>query len=69
MGFQDPGFPLFEARDSGFLRKIGARIRIESMHGKRDAKNNPRDYGIARNFVSGLRDRRTLLGTLYGMFL
>ena len=27
------------------------------MHGKRDAKNNPRDYGIARNFGSGLRDR------------
>ena len=39
------------------------------MHRKQDAKNNPRDYGIARNFGSGLRDRRTLLGTLYGMFL
>ena len=31
-----------------------------------DAKNDPRDYGIARNFKSGVRDRRTLLGTLYG---
>ena len=30
-----------------------------------DAKNNPRDYVIARNFGSGLRDRKTLLGTLF----
>ena len=35
------------------------------MHGKRDAKNNPRDYGIARNFGSGLRDWKTLLGTRF----
>ena len=27
-------------------------------------KNNPRDYGIARNSGSGLRDRRTVLGTV-----
>ena len=31
---------------------------------ERDAKNNPRDYGISRNFGSELRDWRTLLGTL-----
>ena len=34
------------------------------MRGRWDAKSNPRDYGIARNFESGLRDRKTLLGTL-----
>ena len=34
------------------------------MRGRWDAKNNPRDYRIARNFKSGLRDWRTLLGTL-----
>ena len=36
------------------------------MLGRCDAKNNPRDYGIARNFGSGSRDIRTLLGTLCG---
>ena len=62
------GFPLFEARDSGFESKIGARFGIESIRERWDAKNNPRDYGIARNFGSGLRDWRTLFGTLqYGM--
>ena len=34
------------------------------MLGMWDAKNNHRDYGMARNFESGLRDGRTLLGTL-----
>ena len=34
-----------------------------------DAKNNPRDYGIARNFGSGLRDWRTLLGTFDYVFV
>ena len=33
------------------------------MRGRRGAKYNPRDYGIARNFGSGLRDLKTLLGT------
>ena len=47
--FSGSGFPLFETRDSGFERKIGASFEIESMHGRWDAKNNPRDYGIARN--------------------
>ena len=61
---RDPGFPLFEARHSGFESKIGARFEIESIRERWDAKNNPRDYGIARNFGSGLRDWRTLLGTL-----
>ena len=35
------------------------------MRGRWDAKNDPRDYGIARNFGSGLRDWKTLLRTLY----
>ena len=32
--------------------------------GRWDAKNNPREYGIAWNFGSGLRDWRTLSGIL-----
>ena len=54
--FRDPGFPFFEARDSGFESKIGKSLGIESMLGRCDAKNNPRDHGTARNFGSGLRD-------------
>ena len=54
--FRDSGFPVFEARDSGFQRKIGTKFGIESMPGRWDAKNNPQDYGIARNFGSGLWD-------------
>ena len=50
------GFPLFEARDSGFESKIEARFGLESLRGRWDAKNNPRDYGIARNLKSGLPD-------------
>ena len=38
-------------------KAMGTRLRW-------DAKNNPRDYGIARNLGSGLRDWKTLLGTL-----
>ena len=33
------------------------------MRGKQDAKNNPPDHGIARNFKSGLRDLKPPLGT------
>ena len=43
---------------------MGARFGIESMRERWDAKSNLRDYGIARKFGSGLRDRKTLLGTL-----
>ena len=43
-------------RDSGFERKIRARFEIESMRWMRDATNNHRDYRIARNFGSGLRE-------------
>ena len=67
--FRIRDFPCLKLGIRDFKEKSGPGIRIESMHGKRDAKNNPRDYGIARNFGSGLRDRRTLLGTVYGMFL
>ena len=35
------------------------------MRGRWVAKNNPRDYGIAQSFGAGLRDWRTLLGTLH----
>ena len=35
------------------------------MRERWDAKNNSRDYGIARNLGSGLRDSETLLGTLW----
>ena len=44
-------------------KKNRARFGIESITGGRMWKNNPRDYGIARNFESGLRDWRTVLGT------
>ena len=37
---------------------------IDGMLGRWDAKNPPRDYGIAGRFGSGLRDWRTLWGTL-----
>ena len=51
----------------GILKKIRGEIEIKIMRGRWDTKNNPRGYGIARNFWSGLRDWRTLLGTLYGV--
>ena len=54
--FRDPGFPLFEARDSRFESKIGARFGIESIRERWDAKITlgitglheilGRDYGI-----------------------
>ena len=34
------------------------------MRGGWVAKNNPRDYGIARSFEAGLRDWKTVLATL-----
>ena len=33
-----------------------ARLGIESVRGRWDAKNNSRDYSTARTFGSGLRD-------------
>ena len=47
---------------------MGVRFGIEGMRARLDAKSNPRDYGMARNFGSGLRNWRTLLGTLRIMF-
>ena len=32
------------------------------MRGRRGAKNNPRDYGIARNFGSGLKGLKNPIG-------
>ena len=49
-----------ETQDSGFYSKIGSRFGIESIRGRWYANSNPRDYGIPRNFGSGLRDLRTL---------
>ena len=53
--FRDPGFPLFEGRDSGFLSKMGIRFGIDrdAGCGMRDAENNHRDYRIERKFGSG----------------
>ena len=42
-------FALFKDRDSEFKIKKRAKIGTESIHGKRNAENNHRDYGIARN--------------------
>ena len=48
IGFSGYVISSFEARDSGAKQsKIRARFRIESMRRRWDAKNNPRDYGIA----------------------
>ena len=38
-------------RNSKFEIKTRARIGTESIHGMRNAENNHRDYGIARNLV------------------
>ena len=59
----DPGFPLSGARDSGFQSKIVAIFEIESMHGRWNAKDNPRDYDTAlflgRDY--GIKELGTLL--------
>ena len=53
----------FGIQDFHYL-KLGIRDlkeksgRVSSMHGRWDAKNNPRNYATARNFGSGLRDWR-----------
>lgn len=49
MGFRDQGFSLFEGRDSRSYCKMGARLRIKSMHGMRDAENSHRDYEMEKN--------------------
>ena len=58
--FRGPGFPLFEARDSGFKSKIGTRFGIESIFGRRMPKITleimglhkilGRDYGIEERY-------------------
>ena len=50
--FRDPGFPLFEVRDSGFLSKMGVRFGIDRVQGMRDADNNHWDHGIELKFGS-----------------
>ena len=64
--FRDTGFPLFAARDSGFaiLQQNHGGIRNWKYAWEVGCQNNPREYGIARNLGSGLRDWKTLLGTL-----
>ena len=38
------GSDLFESRDSGFHRKMGARFGIVTKHGMMEAKYNHQDY-------------------------
>ena len=49
-GFRDPGFGLFRARDSGFLRNIGSGFGIAFM-------DRTRDLALLR---SGIREIGTL---------
>ena len=54
---RDPGFAFnlkLGIRD--FKAKWGRDGGYESVRGRWDAKNNSRDYSIARTFGSGLRD-------------
>ena len=60
------GISLIWSSGFGIWKQNRSEIRYESLRGRWDAKNNPRDYGIARNLKSGLPDWRTLLGTLLG---
>ena len=48
----------FEARDLKFKAKSGrdSGLKVCAGGGVPKIKNNPWDYGIARNFGSGLRD-------------
>ena len=57
-------FPLFETGDSGFYSTSRVSFGIESMSWGGEMQNSHRDYVIERNFGSGLRVWRTLLGTL-----
>ena len=59
-GYGD-GISLISSLVFGILKKIRPEFRGSKYAQGRDAKNNHRDYGIARNFGSG----RTLLGTLF----
>ena len=43
VSFSGPGIPLIWSSDSGFESKIDASLGIESMFGRWDSKNNPRD--------------------------
>ena len=63
MSFSGCGISFIWGSGCGILKRNRGEIRIESMLGRRDAKDNPRGYGIARNFGSGLRDWKTVLGT------
>ena len=64
IGFLGYGIFLIWTSGFGILRQNRARFRIKSTCGRWDSKYNPRDYGIARKFGSGLQDWRTLSGTL-----
>ena len=47
-----------------FKAKTGRDSGLKVCAGGGMPKNNSRDYGIARNFGSELRDRKTLFRTL-----
>ena len=61
-GFSGYGISLIWSSGFGILN--GGGFGIDGMLGRWDAKKPPRDYGIARSFGSGIRDWRTLSGTL-----
>ena len=62
--FSGSGIFLIWSSGFGILEQNRGQIRDWKHAWERDTKNNPQDYGIARNFGSGLRDWKTLLGTL-----
>jgi len=66
MGFSGSGISLVWSSGFGILKQNSGEIRDWKNVQEVGYQNNPRDYGIAWNFGSGLRDWRTLLGTLWG---
>ena len=68
ISFSGSGISLIWSSGFGILKQTSGEIRDWKYVQEVGYQNNPRDYGIARNFGSGLRDwiRRTLLGILRG---
>ena len=56
IGLSRYGISLILTSGFGILRQNRARFRIKSTCGRWDCKYSPWDYGIARNFGSGLQD-------------
>ena len=64
IGFSGPGISHISSSEFGIWKQNRGEFWDWKYARKWDSKYNPRDYGIARNFESGLRDWRTLLGAL-----